>query len=74
MSPVEFAPLSMPLKRRLETFAVLLWGSLFLFTGFITALVLCYCIFFTTYLWPVALAYIAWLLYDLDTCNKGGRR
>ena len=70
---IDFAPLNVPINRRLQTFAVWTWGMLFLLLGPITLFTL-YKFLFTDYLWPLSVAYIAWYIYDLDTCNRGGRR
>ena len=69
---VDFAPLNTPINRRLQTFGVFTWGILFLSLGPL-ALVLLYQLLFTSF-WPLTLAYATWYFYDLDTCNRGGRR
>ena len=71
---VEFAPISIPWERRLETISVLLWGLLFLFSTPITLWLLYSWLFYSNYLWPLTLIYFAWYIYDLDTCNRGGQR
>ena len=71
---IEFAPLSMPMERRIQTLAVLMWGLLFLLSGLVTILTLIYWFFYTTYFWPLTLVYIVWYVYDVNTCNRGGRR
>jgi 2-acylglycerol O-acyltransferase 2 len=71
---VDFAPLFIPNERRLQTLAVLLWVTLFVLTVPLSTALLYYWFFYTTYCWPLVLAYITWYFYDLDVCNKGGRR
>ena len=61
-------------NRRLQVLAVLIWICLFFWTVPITVLVLYYWLFHSYYFWPFALMYIGWNFYDLDICNKGGRR
>ena len=93
---MEFAPASIPLERRLQTFAVLYWISsilfqvklrlrlkldqinwksylnLVLFQGLLVTIVLLYLFIYTSYWW-ISVLYATWLVYDLDTCNRGGR-
>ena len=69
---VDFAPLNTPINRRLQTFAVFTWGILFLSLGPLALLTL-YQLLYTTF-WPLTVAYAAWYIYDLNICNKGGRR
>ena len=72
---IEFAPLSIPLERRLQMASVLL------FTSLVAPLpVLCVIIhvmlLFTEYYW-VAIGYGIWILYDVNmntTSSSGGRR
>ncbi|XP_023345065.1 2-acylglycerol O-acyltransferase 1 [Eurytemora carolleeae] len=69
---VEFAPLSTPLERRVQTVAVLYWMSTFLFFGLGFSVLLLYLVLFTRFWW-VSVLYMTWYIYDLDTCNRGGR-
>ncbi|XP_026484302.1 2-acylglycerol O-acyltransferase 2-like isoform X2 [Vanessa tameamea] len=68
---IEWAPLHLPLARRLQTLAATTWICLILFGE-------AFCIFiyvqflYSSYWW-LALLYGAWLLNDLDVCNRGGR-
>ena len=66
---IEFAPLRVPLQRRLQTYA-LLYSWTELLTGPLGLLVLAYLILFTShYLLP--LIYLIWLIYDRETPEKG---
>ncbi|XP_044282718.1 2-acylglycerol O-acyltransferase 2-like [Varanus komodoensis] len=69
---VEFAPLRLPLRRRLQTAAVLQWVFSFL------ALAQCCLLLFLGLLlgdgWALAALYAAWLYLDWDTPARGGRR
>ena len=69
---VDFAPLNTPINRRLQTFGVFTWGIIFLSLGPLVLLTL-YQLLYTSF-WPLTLAYVAWYIYDLDTCNRGARR
>jgi len=69
---MEFAPANIPLERRLQTFAVLYWISSILFQGLLVTIVLLYLFIYTSYWW-ISVLYATWLVYDLDTCNRGGR-
>ena len=69
---IKFAPLSLPMARRLQTFAVFTYMNLFFF-GAIVTLCLSYFFFFhTPYQW-IPLLYWAWYFYDYDTGETGGR-
>ncbi|XP_029441847.1 2-acylglycerol O-acyltransferase 2-like [Rhinatrema bivittatum] len=69
---IEFAPLRVPLGRRLQTLAVLQWVFSFL------ALAQCCLALFVLLLlsdfWYLGLLYLAWLYLDRDTPAWGGRR
>ncbi|XP_071276096.1 2-acylglycerol O-acyltransferase 2-like isoform X2 [Agelaius tricolor] len=71
MPLLEFAPLRLPLRRRLQTLAVLQWVCSFLLLG-----QLCTVLFVLALrgpLWLPALLYGLWLLADRDTPRRGGR-
>merc|ERR1719427_415253 len=70
---VKVAPVNIPVERRLQTVAVLFWMLLFLFCGLIGTGLLLYTLFYTR-LWPLSLAYITFIWWDLDTMNRGGRK
>ncbi|XP_060635757.2 2-acylglycerol O-acyltransferase 2-B-like [Anolis sagrei] len=68
----QFAPLRLPLRRRLQTAAVLQWVFSFL------ALAQCCLLLFGVLLvgegWALAALYAAWLYLDWETPARGGRR
>ncbi len=73
---IEFAPLWIPLERRLQTFSVMLVLGVFVFFRVFFSLLLIYITLFTDYyIWSIA--YFAWVLYDVHvnkTSSHGGRR
>ena len=71
---LEFAPIHLPIERRLQTLSVVVWGQLFLWTGLATTLVLAWCFFYSKYLWPLTISYVFWYVYDFNICNQGGHR
>ena len=73
MTLVEFAPIRIPLHRRLETAAVALYYYSFFFGALIGTLTILG-LFFTSY-YPIAILYITWAyLIDGKTPEHGGRR
>lgn len=70
---VEFAPINTPLERRLQTFSVACMSFSFLLTGLGGILFSLYLFLFTRYYW-IPLIYLVWYVYDIDTCERGGRR
>jgi hypothetical protein len=70
---IEFAPLLIPLDRRLQTLAVLQFLSMFLFYGFLSFVLTYYMIFHTRFWW-LALLYLTWYVIDQPKVHKGGRR
>ncbi|XP_034862907.1 2-acylglycerol O-acyltransferase 1 isoform X1 [Mirounga leonina] len=69
---VEFAPLNIPLARRLQTAAVLQWVLSFLLLaqvciGIIVILIIYNC-------WFLYVPYMTWLYFDWSTPEQGGRR
>lgn len=69
---IEYAPLRIPLERRLQTLAVTYYCSQFLLIGFATFFIL-FCLLFTK-LWIIPATYTVWWFYDRNSCNHGGRR
>ena len=69
---IKYAPLMLPLERRLQTLAVSFWIVLYLFLWMVTVTAM-YRLMYTSYWWLSAL-YITWIVYDLETCNRGGRK
>lgn len=69
---IKFAPLMIPLERRLQTLAVLYWIATFLFMAGITSVILTI-LAFTSYRW-ITILYITWLVYDWNTPYTGGRK
>lgn len=69
---IEFAPLSIPVARRLQTLAVFIYINLFLFGAMTVFGLSFYFLFFTQYQW-IPLLYWAWYVYDFDTGELGGR-
>ncbi|XP_046557532.1 2-acylglycerol O-acyltransferase 2-like isoform X2 [Haliotis rubra] len=69
---IEFAPLRIPLERRLQTVAVYQFTLSFLFLGF-------FCVFLSFYLlftrfYYISLIYAVWYYYDRPRSSRGGRR
>ncbi|KZC09827.1 PREDICTED: 2-acylglycerol O-acyltransferase 2-A-like [Dufourea novaeangliae] len=70
---VKFAPLNVPLKRRLETLSAAIWIILLGFGDFLGYIITVYLLLYTETLRYFLLLYFVWMYYDWDTCNKGGR-
>ncbi|XP_048885325.1 2-acylglycerol O-acyltransferase 2-A [Brienomyrus brachyistius] len=69
---IEFAPLNIPLRRRLQTAAVVQWVFSFLaLAQCCLALFLLLCL---SQWWVLAVLYAGWLYLDRDTPIRGGRR
>uniref|UniRef100_A0A8C3C0H5 Acyltransferase n=1 Tax=Cairina moschata TaxID=8855 RepID=A0A8C3C0H5_CAIMO len=56
----------------LQLLAVLQWVLSFLLLGTVSLLLLVYLVF--TSFWPISALYLAWVIFDWDTPEKGGRR
>ncbi|XP_059049698.1 2-acylglycerol O-acyltransferase 2-A-like, partial [Achroia grisella] len=69
---IQWAPRDVPMIRRLQTLAAAAWISLILF-GEAISIYLLYRLVYSR-LWWVAFLYLVWMINDIDTCNKGGRR
>ncbi|XP_067948800.1 2-acylglycerol O-acyltransferase 2-A-like [Watersipora subatra] len=72
MLGIHFAPLKVPLKRRIEMLAVVQWVICYLFVG-AACTILSIWLFFTS-LWPAMILYTSWYIYDRRTPCEGGRR
>ncbi|XP_062261852.1 2-acylglycerol O-acyltransferase 2 isoform X4 [Platichthys flesus] len=69
---VDFAPLDVPLQRRLQTATVLQW--VYSFLGLApTCIFLFFYLLFTRY-WLISVLYATWWYFDYDTPTRGGRR
>ncbi|XP_042610567.1 2-acylglycerol O-acyltransferase 2-B [Cyprinus carpio] len=69
---IEFAPLRLPLRRRLQTAAVVQWVF-----SFLALAQVCLAVFVLLCLsdwWILAALYVGWLYLDRDTPSCGGRR
>jgi len=69
---VEFAPICIPIRRRLQTFAVFQWTLSFLIMGPV-CLALMVCLLFTPF-YAIPLFYSVWYVYDWHATERGGRR
>lgn len=70
---VDFAPVLIPLERRRQTWAVLVWIGSFFFMGPIATAGMVYMFFYTRFYF-LSLLYLAWYIADLGTAEAGGRR
>lgn len=68
---VRWAPLNTPLKRRLQTLAVVGWFILLVFGPVFGYSAIAYMVFYTNYWW-LAIAYLVYIYYD-DACLTGYR-
>ena len=71
---VHFAPIAVSRERRLQTLALVFWAFIVFLSVPLSIWILHNWLFHSTYLWPLTLIYMSWYFYDLDVCNKGGRR
>ncbi|KAI3375939.1 hypothetical protein L3Q82_016350 [Scortum barcoo] len=69
---IEFAPLNVPLQRRLQTAATLQW--VFSFLALAQCCLAAFVLLALSDWWMVALLYAGWLWLDWDTPSSGGRR
>uniref|UniRef100_A0A1A8R9C1 Acyltransferase n=2 Tax=Nothobranchius rachovii TaxID=451742 RepID=A0A1A8R9C1_9TELE len=69
---IEFAPLNIPMRRRLQTAAVLQW--VFSFLALAQCCLAAFVLLALSDWWIVALLYAGWLWLDWDTPTTGGRR
>ncbi|XP_045467427.1 2-acylglycerol O-acyltransferase 1-like [Harmonia axyridis] len=70
---VEFAPLNVPLTRRLQTLSAAFWFSSVAFAGLACWLLILYVIFYTR-LWWLIILYLVWVYIDRHACETGSRR
>ncbi|XP_011311789.1 2-acylglycerol O-acyltransferase 2-A isoform X2 [Fopius arisanus] len=71
---VKFAPLRVPLERRLQTLAAFAWFCALAFGSFIGWMITFYCLIFGEWLRYITLIYLCWMFYlDWDTYKRGGR-
>ncbi|RNA21588.1 2-acylglycerol O-acyltransferase 2 [Brachionus plicatilis] len=70
---IEFAPLYLPLERRLQTLAVLFYVLLFLQTFSIIGFFLFFYLLFTKYFW-LSIFYATWYFIDFNRPYSGGRK
>ncbi|XP_056156398.1 2-acylglycerol O-acyltransferase 2-A [Lampris incognitus] len=69
---IEFAPLNIPLRRRIQTAAVLQW--LFSFLALAQCCLAGFVLLALSDWWILAMLYAGWLWLDWDTPSCGGRR
>ncbi|CAG0895671.1 unnamed protein product [Cyprideis torosa] len=70
---IEYAPLNVPLQRRLQTVAAAFWICTFCFMGLGVISLFFYLLFYTDHYW-IPIAYIVFYVLDRDTPKRGGRR
>ncbi|XP_066580915.1 2-acylglycerol O-acyltransferase 1-like [Prorops nasuta] len=73
MLNVKFAPLNVPLERRLQTLAAAGWIVVCVLGSPICYLITAYLLLFTTTIRYFVILYLFWAYYDRDTCDHGGR-
>ncbi|XP_071233952.1 2-acylglycerol O-acyltransferase 2-A-like isoform X2 [Salvelinus alpinus] len=69
---IQFAPMNIPLRRRLQTAAVLQW--VFSFLALAQCCLAGYVLLCVSDWWVLAVLYAGWLYLDRDTPTSGGRR
>ncbi|KAG7496341.1 hypothetical protein JOB18_017182 [Solea senegalensis] len=69
---IEFAPLNIPVQRRLQTASVLQW--VFSFVALAQCCLAAFILLLLSDWWILALLYAGWLWLDWDTPSCGGRR
>lgn len=71
---IKFAPLNVPLERRLQTFAAFTF-MIFLVVGGIAGWVVWFSlVYYSTFFRYPMLIYAAWIVYDRNAGELGGRR
>ncbi|EFN69400.1 Diacylglycerol O-acyltransferase [Camponotus floridanus] len=71
---IKFAPLNIPLERRLQTLVIAIWILVFPFGDFWGYIITAYLLLYTQTLRYFMLLYFLWMYYDWNTCDRGGRR
>ncbi|KPJ03386.1 2-acylglycerol O-acyltransferase 2-A [Papilio xuthus] len=69
---IQWAPRNVPMTRRLQTLGAAGWICLVLFGEALSILVFLSILYSS--MWWLALGYAVWMLKDVETPNKGGRR
>uniref|UniRef100_A0A914UIK1 diacylglycerol O-acyltransferase n=1 Tax=Plectus sambesii TaxID=2011161 RepID=A0A914UIK1_9BILA len=69
---VHFAPLNVPLQRRLQTFAAFYYSFMTFFFPLLNIFLPFYIVFYTSYWWVLAI-YAIFYIYDYQTPKRGGR-
>ena len=73
MTLISFSPLRIPFRRRIETFAILIWVYIFFF-GLVTGIVVWLLLLLSSF-WPIAILYATLvLMFDRNVSSQGGRR
>lgn len=70
---IKFAPLNIPLERRLQTLVIAIWILVFPFGDFWGYIITAYLLLYTQTLRYFMLLYFLWMYYDWNTCDRGGR-
>ena len=71
---VRFAPLSVPLERRLQTLAVFFYVFIFILLSPTTLALCLYLFFYSETLNWLPVLYVAWMVYDWDVGEGDGRK
>ncbi|XP_049870202.1 2-acylglycerol O-acyltransferase 2-like [Pectinophora gossypiella] len=69
---IQWAPVNLPMERRLQTLGALGWICLVLF-GEILCIFIFLKIVYSDYWW-VGVLYAIWMVNDINICNEGGRK
>nr|ACO15207.1 2-acylglycerol O-acyltransferase 1 [Caligus clemensi] len=69
---IHFAPLCLPLERRLRTVGALAWSGLIFIGLLLGGIVFFYCLLTSKYQW-IIWPYLTWYIYDIRTPFTGGR-
>ncbi|KAL3277964.1 hypothetical protein HHI36_013304 [Cryptolaemus montrouzieri] len=70
---LKFAPINLPIKRRIQTLSAAVWIYTLVFGGLISFSITLYLILYTR-LWWLTLIYVVWAYFDRHTPETGGRR